>query len=163
MKKILALILCTLILIGGLIGCKKPSEPDPHEGLYGTYKMVSAEKDGIEVKSKGSWISRNNWPEEIKDYIQEMVDIVGDTISITKDTIKFSGGSMEPEFEYEFRYSDWIRFDYYLENGKYFPFNSVRYDSFETITSTKYQLVTFGYLEMEETNYSIQFYYSRSY
>jgi len=46
-KKILALVLVALILMVGLVECK-PEEPDPHEGLYGTYMMV-----GVEIKIGG--------------------------------------------------------------------------------------------------------------
>ncbi len=53
MKKVLALILGVVVftvLAVGFTACDNEPEVDPHEGLYGTYKLVSFESGGLQVR-----------------------------------------------------------------------------------------------------------------
>jgi len=163
MKKVLAVTLIIFILIGGILGCKKPKEPDPHEGLYGTYVMMEkrieiyfktvtyvVEKSSIHVSKFSDDVNA-----ELKAFITDVIDKAGDTIAIYKDKkIKFSGGSMEREFDYKFTYSWRIFFD-----NDYFPFYAVECDKWISYTPPIYQLETRTSIRIDKELYSIHFFY----
>jgi hypothetical protein len=165
-KKFLAVLFILVVLGGGIVGCKKQG-PDPHEGLYGTYKMVSFENGGVEILYKGNTCETNSPAgitffssevnAELNSFINEVIAQAGDTIAIYKNgKIRFSGGSMEREVDYEFYYSWSIDFE-----RTDFPFYFVRCDTFKWGYQWPpvYQLETRKSFDIDEETYMIHFYY----
>ena len=169
MKRILSVTLIIFILIGGILGCKKPEGTDEHAGLYGTYKMLTFENGGIDIyfakttrtyTSKSKPIQISDFSKDANDqlnaYINEVIEKAGDTIAVYKDKkVRFSGGTMEREFEYHFFFSWSIDFE-----RTEFPFNSINIEKWISVTPPIWELSTWTYLDIGKETYSIYFFYS---
>jgi len=163
-RKILSGILIIFVLLGGLIACKE-EEPDSHKGLYGTYEMME-ERIEIYFKATTYYVTKSSlhvskFSEEVNDelssFITDVIAKAGDTIAIYKNgKIKFSGGSMEREFEYWFPRVFDIRF----ERTDDFPFYFVNCEKWFSVTPNVWQLETGVPKRINEELYEISFFYS---
>ena len=154
MKKVLAFILCILTLTFAATGCKP--KVDPYEGLYGTYNMVV---DGTEVYSGGKQII-DGVPHDVAVYLEGIKTQAGKTIEITKEKIKFSGGSIEAEFDY-WRTGPYLFVDRDIAESLGFDFflGQVGIETFRVDGEIVYQLCAREYPVINEVKYSIHFFY----
>lgn len=176
MKKILAVLLGVMVLATGLTACKPKEEPDPHEGLYGKYTLVSFENRGQRVRDQIIEIAleklpsdkvANNFPEDadkINSFIIDLKSKIGDTITITKKKIVFSNGDIViEELNYNISGSSYINIH---NQSTSFPIGSFRFDTFNDPPIYQLEISEGMYFSPEPNNglpwkpdYSVYFFY----